>query len=138
MSAVQCPRPDKEAFSSPEEARARYTAILHTDPKFGIYQCVCGKWHGGNSWKNERARVVEMSPVPRLTTTSSFDFPMSAPRPRRRVERHNPTTVRNVRVNPIVWKKAMAAACGEAARIEVLSATQVHVHNDANWRKLSA
>jgi hypothetical protein len=39
-----------------------------------------------------------------------------------------------ITVNPSVWADALRQADGDAARIEVVSATSVVVHNRSDWR----
>lgn len=47
-SPVTCPRPDKLAFLTREDAEDRFTALLLTEPAFEVYQCPgCLLWHGG-------------------------------------------------------------------------------------------
>lgn len=38
-------------------------------------------------------------------------------------------TLAVLRVHPLVWKQALAAADGDARRIEIISASNVKVHN---------
>lgn len=40
-----------------------------------------------------------------------------------------------MKVHPEVWRLAVEAADGEVWRIEILSETEVRVHNNSDWRK---
>lgn len=133
---TQCPRPDKEAFDTDGEAQARYLALLHTDPKFAIYRCVCGKWHGGRHVKNRTAHAAAMAPVPTIRTGLNATATATLPAPqRRRRERRATSEVVTLQVHPLVWAQALRTAGGDAGRIEVIDATNVTIHNDSSWRR---
>jgi hypothetical protein len=44
------------------------------------------------------------------------------------------TTAETIQVHPEVWKIALARCAGDPRRIEVISATEVEIHNDPDWR----
>lgn len=55
----------------------------------------------------------------------------AAARPRRA---HTATRGSAVQVHPLVWAAALGRCGGQPRRIQVLSPTEVRIHNDASWR----
>lgn len=44
----ECPRPDKVAYATEEAARGWHADDLaRLGPRFNVYLCRCGAWHGG-------------------------------------------------------------------------------------------
>lgn len=56
---------------------------------------------------------------------------VSTPTPTNPAENHAPNdgSVTVFRVNPLVWKQALAAADGDARRIEIIDEMHVKIHN---------
>lgn len=68
-------------------------------------------------------------------TVTEFSEGQHRPRERRSSSRRQlAITSRQVTVHPLVWKTALQRCAGDSLRIEVVSRTEVRIHNDASWR----
>jgi len=75
-------------------------------------------------------KVVNVHPQ----TVSQVDpDPVPAPLTRRFYGRRPAHRATSVTVHPEVWRRALAAADGDALRIEVFGPADVRVHNTRGW-----
>lgn len=59
-----CPRPDKRAFDTEEEARTYFHTLLAADGQLDVYQCRCWKWHAGHGIDD----ALRIAAIARITT----------------------------------------------------------------------
>lgn len=130
----RCPRPDKLAFDTEEEAADRYKSLLLSDLTMSVYLCRCRKWHAGRREENVEAHQLANAPVLKFTSPApeTLDERRSRSRPR---EVHRAGAVTTLTVDKRVWKTALQHADGDASRIEVVDEHNVKIHNNGNWRK---
>ena len=132
---TRCPRPDKLAFDTEEEAADRHKALLLTDLTMSVYQCRCRKWHAGRREENIEAHTL--ANVPRISTGLN-PVPEPEPVPQRRAqprEVRRAGAVTTMTIDKRVWKTALQHADGDSSRIEVIDEHNVRIHNNGNWRK---
>lgn len=132
----RCPRPDKLAFDTEEEAADRYKSLLLTDQTMRVYRCACRRWHAGRHEDNvEKNTTIVNAPTIR-TGLNQLPEPVNVPRRRRPVrDVHRSSAVTTLTVDKAVWTNALAIAGGDSARIEVLDEHNVKIHNNGKWRK---
>lgn len=61
MSARSCPRPDKKAYATEQEALRHRNDLRFRrggSPDLATYSCACGNWHVGHSRQRLNDRIV--------------------------------------------------------------------------------